>query len=223
MRALLLSAAVVLLGCPKPTPITVEPAPSASGPPAKPSAAPSVSASPSASASTEPPFDGYRVVSKDGALTAKWEAAKIEIVDTKTGAPVSTITSTMALAGVLFTPDGKGIFVAHENAPPWFYPDLRAPTKSIGFELPKGIAVEADRGAAMLQVSDDGKLLLGRCATIQVCLWTVNTGAGKLWQQPGPGDELESLAFEPGGKRVTVKTTKGTVYRLEVPALKLVP
>lgn len=124
----------------------------------------------------------------------------------------------------LFSPDGKTLYLAHENSVPSAVRDLTGRAEMRGFDLVKGIATEGDRGTGMHSLSADGAWLLARCNTVEVCLYNTKTLSGRMWAQPkSNGDpELRALAFDAKDKRIVVKTAAGASYELEVPSLRRV-
>ncbi len=125
---------------------------------------------------------------------------------------------------VVFSPDGKRLYVGQENNPPMYFEHLDREAPTLGsLQLPKTIHPETDRGSAMLSVTADGAWLLGRCDTVQVCLWNTRTGAGREWRQTkDPVGELVSLEIEQDGKHIRAKNDAGVAYRITLPGLQLV-
>lgn len=159
------------------------------------------------------------VLSPDRAVLASIVEFRVHLWDAKTKVHLHELDDTMC-EEVVFAPDGKTLFVGHVNSPPAAF-DVRAPATGSSFELPKGIAPETDRGAGMLSVSKDGAWLLGRCNTIEVCLWSTKTGGGRMWTQPAKGyAPPTALAFDAAGKRILLRTETGASYELEVPSLR---
>lgn len=159
------------------------------------------------------------VVSSDRRIAASLHDLRVQLWDWPTRAHLRELDESMC-EEIVFAPDGKRLFVAHTNAPPSVVEDLAGTAKSRSFELPKGIPAEGDRGAGMLAVSSDGAWLVGRCDTVQVCLWSTKTGKGQRWTQPGTASPPKFLAFSQDNKRVLLKTEAATSFELEVPSLK---
>ena len=122
---------------------------------------------------------------------------------------------------VIFSPDGQRIFIAMENDPPVVC--NRDGSAARSFELAPGIHPESDRGEGMISLSPDGAWLVGRCNTVQVCVWHTKSGKARQWLQPtakGEPSELASVAFVDGGRRIVVKTESGSTYRIETASLR---
>jgi hypothetical protein len=125
--------------------------------------------------------------------------------------------------GLVFSPDGSKLYVAHELGPPAVFEDLEHAGKARYFELPGTISRNGDPGCGQLAVSDDGAWLAGRCNTVNVCLWATKTGKGREWQRPASdAGEIKAIEFDRAGRRITV-TTEGKPFALAVPGLTRLP
>jgi WD40 repeat protein len=200
----------------------------ASSPPPVIATSPPVVVSPSASTSAAPPpveptgpvleLEGASW-SPDRALIATVYEARAHLWDGAKKAHVRLLYEGTARE-VIFSPDGKRIFIAMENDPPVVC--NRDGSGARSFDLAPGINPESDRGEGMISLSPDGAWLVGRCNTVQVCLWNTRTGKARQWLQPTKKDapsELSSVAFADNGKRIVVKTESGSTYRIDAASL----
>lgn len=161
--------------------------------------------------------------SPDKSLIATLTDLKVHLWNGKTKELVRSLDVNRG-ESVVFSPDGGKLYVAYPKSPPTVHElggDAGAPR---AFALPAGIKPDGQTGSTMLSLSADGAWLLGRCDTNDVCLWDTKTLAGRKWDQPPPGpnvdDEVTSLIFEPGDKRIVVQNAGGSIYRLDPTTMK---
>lgn len=84
------------------------------------------------------------------------------------------------------------------------------------------VVVPVASASSSASVRAAGAWLVGRCNTVQVCLWSTKTGKARQWLQPnavGGASELASVAFAENGKRIVIKTESGSTYRVDTASL----
>lgn len=205
---------------PAPSGLAVTP-PVASGPVASRADA-GATVAPVAAADAGPVFDAATAVwSPDRKLAVTLIESHAHVWDGASKAHLREIDASMTNEA-LFSPDGKTLYLAHENSPPSAVKDPGGRAERLSFELVKGIGAETDRGTGMHSLSADGALLLARCNTVEVCLYNTKTFSGRMWTQPKGGSDvsLTKLAFDPTGKRIIVANEAGATFELEVPSLR---
>jgi WD40 repeat protein len=135
-----------------------------------------------------------------------------------------------SINSLLFSPDGKLVFVGTEVSPPAIYDLSKEPPTVSWVDLAAGIVPNTDTGASNLAVSSDGTWLAGTCDTAHVCVWTVKTGAARIWRRKppatGPMADIGALRFEPKGPRLIVTLSgveNGGTVTLDVKTMKPLP
>jgi len=171
--------------------------------------------------------DGKRIASFTAFLDGKGlERRELHLWDAATRTSLGALVSDLGSppSSMVFSPDGKVLFVGWENSPPSSY-DVTKLVALKGYPLPKSISPNADYGVGSLAVSHDGVWLIARCATVDVCVWDVKTAAVRRWSLPAPkGGELDSgiasLTFAKGSTDVWVETDTGRVLAFDAVTLK---
>jgi WD40 repeat protein len=162
------------------------------------------------------------VWSADKKTIATLIEGRVHLWSGDTKAHLKKLEDDQSAISLAFSPDGKKLYLGYENNPPSVYDDVLSSTKMRGFDLASTINPETDRGAGSLVVTADGAWLLGRCNTVDVCIWSTKTGKAVHTTTPLTTDpEIKTITLEgPTRARITAETGKS--YRVAIPSLRIV-